>query len=87
VFPKARESLAESPAVYARRFFYDALVFDTQATRFVIDSFGSSQVCVGSDYPFTLGDPDPVATLEKSGLDAAALAAITSGNARRFLGL
>jgi len=87
VFPKAKESLAESPAVYARRFFYDALVFDAQATRFVIDSFGSSQVCVGSDYPFTLGDPDPVATLEKSGLDAAALAAITSGNARRFLGL
>ena len=25
--PKAKESLAESPAVYARRFFYDALVF------------------------------------------------------------
>ena len=87
VFPKARESLAESPAVYARRFFYDALVFDPQATRFVIDSFGSAQVCVGSDYPFTLGDTDPLATLEKSGLDAATLAAITSGNARRFLGL
>src|SRR5260221_12313720 len=43
VFPKAKESLAESPAVYARRFFYDALVFDPQATRFVIESFGSSQ--------------------------------------------
>jgi aminocarboxymuconate-semialdehyde decarboxylase len=87
VFPKARESLAESPAVYARRFFYDALVFDAQATRFVIDSFGSSQVCVGSDYPFNLGDDDPVATLEKSGPDAAVLAAITSANARRFLDL
>src|SRR3990172_1640304 len=29
--PKAKESLAESPAVYARRFFYDALVFDAAA--------------------------------------------------------
>ena len=87
VFPKARESLAESPAVYARRFFYDALVFDPQATRFVIESFGSSQVCIGSDYPFNLGDDDPVATLEKSGLDATVLAAITASNARRFLGL
>src|ERR1700675_4181954 len=85
VLPKAKESLAESPAVYARRFFYDALVFDPKATRFVIDSFGSSQVCVGSDYPFTLGDSDPVGTLEKSGLDTAVLAAITSTNARRFL--
>jgi len=85
--PKARESLAESPAVYARRFFYDALVFDPAAVRFVIDSFGSSQICIGSDYPFNMGDNDPVATLGKAGLDAATVAAIQSTNARRFLGL
>jgi len=85
--PKAKQSLAESPAVYARRFFYDALVFEPKATRFVIDSFGSSQICVGSDYPFNMGDSDPLGTLEKSGLDAGVIAAITSANARRFLGL
>lgn len=85
--PKAKESLAESPAVYARRFFYDALVFDPAAVRFVIDRFGSSQVCVGSDYPFNMGDRDPLGTLEKTGLDAATLAAITTANARRFLGI
>ena len=85
--PKAHESLPESPSVYAKRFFYDALVFAPAAARFVIDSFGASQVCVGSDYPFAMGDPDPLGSLEKSGLDAATLAAISSGNARRFLGL
>jgi aminocarboxymuconate-semialdehyde decarboxylase len=85
--PKAKQSLAESPAVYARRFFYDALVFDPKATRFVIDSFGSSQVCLGSDYPFNMGDSDPLGSLEKCGLDAGVIAAITSANARRFLGL
>jgi aminocarboxymuconate-semialdehyde decarboxylase len=85
--PKAKESLAESPAVYAKRFYYDALVFEPRAVRMVIDSFGSSQVCVGSDYPFNMGDTDPLGTLEKSGLDATVLAAIRSGNAKRFLGL
>jgi aminocarboxymuconate-semialdehyde decarboxylase len=85
--PKAKESLAESPAVYARRFFYDALVFEPRAVRMVIESFGSGQVCVGSDYPFNMGDTDPLGTLEKSGLDAAVLEAIRSSNARRFLGL
>ena len=85
--PKAKESLAESPAVYARRFFYDALLFDPAATRFIIDSFGASQICVGSDYPFNMGDRDPLGSLEKSGLDAAVLAAIGSANARRFLGI
>jgi aminocarboxymuconate-semialdehyde decarboxylase len=85
--PKAKESLAESPSTIARRFFYDALVFDPKAVRFVIDSFGSSQVCVGSDYPFNMADPDPRGTLEKAGLEPAVLAAVTSANARRFLGL
>src|SRR6185369_841737 len=85
--PKAKESLAESPAVYAKRFYYDALVFDPKAVRFVVESFGGSQVCVGSDYPFNMGDDDPLGTLEKAGLDAATLAAITSANARRFLAI
>ena len=85
--PKARESLAESPAVYARRFFYDALVFEAAALRFVVDSYGASQVCVGTDYPYNMGIHDPVDRLEKSGLDPAVVAAISSTNAKRFLGL
>lgn len=87
MIPKAKESLADSPAAYARRFFYDALVFDPAAVRFVVESFGSSQVCIGSDYPFNMGDLDPVGTLEKAGFDAGVLAAIRCGNATRFLGL
>jgi aminocarboxymuconate-semialdehyde decarboxylase len=85
--PKAKESLPESPETVARRFFYDALVFDRLATRYVIDRFGSAQVCLGSDYPFNMGDPDPLGTLEKSGLEPAVLAAVTNANPRRFLGL
>jgi aminocarboxymuconate-semialdehyde decarboxylase len=85
--PKAKESLAESPAVYAKRFFYDALVFEPRAVRYIIDSFGASQVCVGSDFPFNMGDTDPLAKLEKAGLEAGVLEAIRAGNARRFLGI
>ena len=85
--PAAKESIPESPATYARRFFYDAVVFDPASVRFLIGSFGESQIVVGSDYPFAMGDPDPVATLEKAGLDAATLAAIRAGNALRFLGI
>ena len=87
MFPKAKESLPDSPAVYARRFFYDALVFDAAAIRFLVASFGASQLVVGSDYPFALGEPDPVGRLAQTGLDAAVLAAIQSQNALRFLGL
>ena len=50
-------------------------------------SYGASQVLLGSDYPFAMGDTDPLGTLGRAGLDAATLERITSGNAARFLGL
>lgn len=84
---KAHESLVESPAATAKRFFYDHLVFDPAAVKFLVERFGASQIVLGSDYPFNMGDADPLGTLEKAGLDAASVAAVTAGNARRFLGL
>ena len=85
--PAAKQSLPESPAVYARRFYYDALVFDPEAIRFLAASFGGSQIVVGSDYPFNMGDDDPLGTLERTGFDPPLLDAIKCGNALRFLGV
>ena len=86
-FPKAKESLKEAPDVIAKRFYYDELVFDPKAVKFLVEQFGATQICVGTDYPFALGDWKPLETLGKTGLDRTVLAAITSTNARRFLGL
>ena len=85
--PKARETLSESPAVSARRFYYDHVVFDAASIRFLVERFGSSQILVGSDYPFVMGEPDPVGALERVRLDNDSHYAISAGNARRFLGL
>jgi aminocarboxymuconate-semialdehyde decarboxylase len=85
--PKAKEALKESPAATARRFFYDHLVFDPAAARLLIEHFGTSQIMVGSDYPFVMGDRDPVGALERLELDEDAHYAVSAGNARRFLGL
>lgn len=85
--PKAHESLKESPAVAAKRFYYDQLVFEPNAIRFLMDTFGKTQLCVGTDYPFAMGDFTPMKTLEGAQLERATLEAITAGNAKRFLGL
>ncbi len=87
VFPKAKESIPDPPAAYARRFFYDALVFDAGAIRFLVASFGASQLVVGSDYPFAMGERDPLGRLAGAELDPDVLEAIQSQNALRFLGL
>jgi aminocarboxymuconate-semialdehyde decarboxylase len=87
MLPKAKEVLKESPATTARRFYYDHLVFDAAAVRLLIERFGVSQILVGSDYPFSMGDPDPVGALERVELDDDSHFAISAQNARRFLGL
>jgi aminocarboxymuconate-semialdehyde decarboxylase len=85
--PKAHESLKESPAVAAKRFYYDQLVFDPAAVNFLLQTFGASQICVGTDYPFAMGDFEPMSTLQRASLERGTLEAITAANAKRFLGL
>jgi aminocarboxymuconate-semialdehyde decarboxylase len=87
MFPKAKESLSESPEIAAKRFYYDELVFSPRAIRFLVDTYGESQICVGTDYPFALGDAKPLQTLKNTELETKILQLITEGNAKRFLGL
>ena len=85
--PKALETMPEAPDVYARRFYYDCVVFDPRLVRLLIESYGASQIVIGSDFPFSMGEGDPLGLLERCGLDAATLDAVTRGNAQRFLGI
>jgi len=49
---------------------------------------GADRVLLGSDYPFDMGDPDPVGCIEACGmLDAAQRAALAGGNAAALFGL
>jgi len=87
VFPKAKEALPESPAVTAKRFYYDQLVFDPSAVRFVMQTFGDTQILIGTDYPFAMGDFHPMKTLELAQVHGETLVAVSSTNAKRYLGL
>ena len=86
ILPKLKEQLPETPTTYAKRFYYDSIVFDPNALKNIIQTFGITQVVAGSDFPFAMGDPDPVGFIRRAGLDAAAERAIYYENARRFLG-
>jgi len=87
MFPKAKESLTEPPSVTAKRFYYDELVFSPSAIRFLVETFGEAQIVLGTDYPFALGDSNPLGTLEQAGFDSSIVSKITSANAKRFLAL
>jgi aminocarboxymuconate-semialdehyde decarboxylase len=85
--PPVAETSEASPAELARRFYYDGLVFDRRALRFLIDLVGHRQVLVGSDFP-AMPREDPCArTLRSLDLASNVLEDITWHNTFRFLGI
>ena len=76
-----------SPLEYARRFYYDSLVFDRRALRYLIDLLGHDRLLVGSDFPAMRREDKVGATLRSLDLDPAVLEDITWHNAFRFLGV
>jgi len=52
-----------------------------------VQEFGTERVVMGSDYPFDMGQDDPVGFLAGAGLAPAARTGIESTNAQRLLGL
>ncbi|WP_028168274.1 amidohydrolase family protein [Bradyrhizobium elkanii] len=53
-----------SPKELLKRIYFDSLVFEPQALRYLIDLVGADHVCIGTDAPFDMADADPGATIE-----------------------
>lgn len=66
--------------------YFDDLVYDAATIHRLIDVFGITQIMAGSDYPFTIMDPDPAARLAGLGLGTEALGLLRNANAMRWLG-
>jgi len=85
--PEARADGAALPSGYLRRFHYDTLVQFAPALSYLVEVVGADRVVLGSDYPFWLGDPEPLRVVREAGLAAAAEAAILGDNATRLFAL
>jgi aminocarboxymuconate-semialdehyde decarboxylase len=78
---------ATGPTELARRFYYDTLVFDRRAIRYLIDTLGADRMLVGSDFPAMPREDPAGRTLRSMELPAAVLDDITWHNCFRFLGI
>lgn len=54
---------ASSPRDLLKRIYFDSLVFDPQALRYLIDLVGADHICIGTDAPFDMADHDPLQTI------------------------
>ncbi|MTD54624.1 amidohydrolase family protein [Amycolatopsis pithecellobii] len=81
--PDAR-GCVEPPSSYLPRLWFDSLVHTPLALRRLVETVGSDRVLMGSDYPFDMGVPDPVARVSAAGLGRETTVAITGGTAARL---
>jgi aminocarboxymuconate-semialdehyde decarboxylase len=69
------------PSDYLGDLYFDTVAMSPAAIRFLVDSVGAAQVLLGSDYPFPIGDPTPVATVRSARLGDDDTAAVLGGTA------
>jgi aminocarboxymuconate-semialdehyde decarboxylase len=86
VRPEARE-IPHPPLHYLRRITVDNLVYEPEFLAHVVNVVGASNVVLGTDYPFDMGQDNPVDLLESIGLSRDDAQRVKSENALRLLGM
>ena len=67
-----------------RRLYFDTVLFDPRALRFLCEVAGADKVMLGSDYPFPIGDPEPRRIIDETSLTEAERRAILGETAARI---
>ena len=83
--PDCRPCISQPPSEYLSRLYFDTLVFDPLQLDALVRRWGADKLCLGSDYPFDMAEPDPVAF--HSALEDSVRNRILGGNAEQLLGL
>ena len=84
----AQMARGASRGTYLRPIYVDTTVFTPHRLTALLAVFGPGRVMMGTDYPFDMGEYDPIGHIhETPGLDAATEAAPIGGNASRLLGV
>lgn len=76
-----------SPEKYLHRLYFDSLVHDAAALRYLVDFAGVKRVALGSDYPFPLGEEVPGTLIRSMDFSTAEKDRLLSGTAREWLGI
>lgn len=82
------EAVGKLPSEYLKQLYFDSLVYTTENLRHLIKTVGASQVVIGTDFPFAMGNDDSIDhVFSVSDLTPAEQEAILGGTAARLLGI
>lgn len=84
----ARGDLPHPPSTYLKKIYFDTIVFTPHQLEALVNLFGVGQILLGTDYPYDMGEYDPIGHIASvSSFSEADRAAIAGGNAKRLFGL
>jgi aminocarboxymuconate-semialdehyde decarboxylase len=81
-----KEKLGDPDAALAAM-YYDTIVQDPRALRYLADIVGPDRIMMGSDMPFPIGDPAPLKIVGEAGFSDSERAAMNGRLAQRLFGL
>jgi len=76
-----------NPREYTKKFWVDSITHDARLLKYVLDMQGSDKICMGSDYPFPLGDLKFGEYMENMNLSKKELEHLFHGSALSWLDL
>jgi aminocarboxymuconate-semialdehyde decarboxylase len=84
----AKGDLPKPPSSYLKKIYVDTVVFTPEQLAALVATFGVDRVLMGTDYPYDMGEYEPLQHLAATkSLSDDARAAIAGGNAKRLLGV
>jgi aminocarboxymuconate-semialdehyde decarboxylase len=84
----AHGDLPHPPSTYLKKIYFDTIVFTPHQLEALVNLFGVGQILLGTDYPYDMGEYDPIGHIASvSSLSEADRAAIAGGNAKRLFGI
>ena len=89
VRPETRVKIPDRPpSEYMKMLYYDTMVFQPLYLRHLAEIVGADRVMLGTDFPFDMGETDPVGLIDSTdGISDAQRDEIKGGNAARLFGL
>lgn len=82
-----RLCIKKKPSHYLKKMYFDTIVFEQGQLEYLVETYGSDHILMGTDYPFDMGMYEPIDFVSGAKLSAAAKQAILGGNAARLLKL
>jgi aminocarboxymuconate-semialdehyde decarboxylase len=77
--------IPKPPGEYVKLLYFDTITHSQMALAYLVANFGADRVLLGSDYPYDMGDPEPVESLRAAGIEDERQAQIASANACKLL--